>query len=376
LFSANKGKTWSSPPVGESPKNNCTRYLINSSAKLLCSSDNITWGTQETLKGARLRAVASLDPKRAYAVGDGGLVLRSVDSGKTWENQSKAERGGLLSLWALSEKELFAVGQGGKILYSNDAGASWSAQASSVKTTLRAIWGAGASLLFVAGDAGVVLRSVDAGKTWTQLDTGTKENLRAIWGNSAEVYIVGDKSTLLVSYNNGDVWSSLFAAQKDSLYGIYGPNENDLFIVGASGTNGLILHSTDGAKTWVSSTFANPNRIDAIWGDGNKNYFALGQGLLLRSQDNGATWNQQISTLSQGASLSSGDAFVDIWGDVRELFLLSASGSLLRSTNQGKTWSLEALPFGVSASRLLGLGSALLLVGSAGSFEVVLKATR
>jgi photosystem II stability/assembly factor-like uncharacterized protein len=375
FFSADKGKTWSNPPVSDKPKSGCVRYVINSDAQLLCSADNISWGKQEVMKDAKLRAAAGLDAKTSYAVGDGGLMLRSTDGGKTWESKSKAERGQLLSLWATSQKEIFATGKEGKLLYSSDGGASWVKQNSTVTTTLRAIWGTSSARMFAVGDGGVILRSTDTGKTWERLDSKVKDNLAAIWGINDDIYVVGDKGTLLVSYNNGDVWTPLFSSQKESFYEIIGFSENNIFVLGSAGTTGLILQTKDGGKNWTSTTFANPNRIDALWGDG-QNYFALGQGIVLRSSDGGASWAQQITSLFQGTSALTGDSLIDIWGDSQELFLLSSGGTLFRSTTMGKSWTPEALPFGVAASELVGLGSSLFLAGGAGPFELVLQAKR
>lgn len=374
LFSSDQGKLWSSPPISSSPKSGCARYLVSSKAELICSSDGTSWGVQEIGKGFLPRAVAWLDPKRVYAVGDGGLLLRSLDQGKTWENRSKGEPGALHAFWALGNNDLFAVGKNGRILRSTDGGKNWTVSTSGTTQHLTAIWG-DAEKLVAVGEQGVILRSTDKGNSWTLIKSETKEKLEGVWGSGADLYAVGANSTVLVSFTAGETWQAILGDARTEFKDVWGTGPNNIFITGISVNSARILQSANGTN-WTSTTFGNTNTIDALGGDGT-NIFAVSPKLLLRSTDNGKTWTPQITTLTGSASeVSQSNTIVGVYGDAKEIFIVSQNGSLFRSTNQGKSWSFEALPFGFVAKDVFGIGDQLFIAGSAGSFEAVIHATR
>ncbi len=86
------------------------------------------------LEDAALRAVQFLDADIGYAVGDEGVILKTIDGGKTWELLPSGVRGSLRSVhmltplagWVVGREELsHGAGSAGIVLCTQDGGESW-----------------------------------------------------------------------------------------------------------------------------------------------------------------------------------------------------------------------------------------------------------
>src|ERR1043165_8514255 len=80
---------------------------------------------------ATLRSVFFIDHKEGWAVGDEGLILHTLNGGKTWHRQATGVRSSLRSVqfltpeigWAVGGEELpFGMGSSGIVLVKNNRG--------------------------------------------------------------------------------------------------------------------------------------------------------------------------------------------------------------------------------------------------------------
>ncbi|HEY5657957.1 MAG TPA: YCF48-related protein, partial [Myxococcota bacterium] len=106
--------------------------------------------------------------------GLGGVILRSVDGGRTWRYAQTSGRAALFSVATAGARGV-AVGERGAVLYSEDGGRSWQPpEASQVPPALGFLRDLrfapdGAGPGFIVGREGVILRSRDGGASWTQV---------------------------------------------------------------------------------------------------------------------------------------------------------------------------------------------------------------
>jgi photosystem II stability/assembly factor-like uncharacterized protein len=70
------------------------------------------------------------------AVGENGIILKSVDNGNTWEIKQSNTTEHLMSVYAVNPNYIITCGANGTILVSNDYGESWSVLISPVTSTL------------------------------------------------------------------------------------------------------------------------------------------------------------------------------------------------------------------------------------------------
>jgi photosystem II stability/assembly factor-like uncharacterized protein len=133
-------------------------------------------------------------------VGEFGLVLHGRDG-----LPLKLTHSGEQSLFGLhvGGGEAFAVGQGGAVLVSNDSGASWRAQATGSSAILTSVWSDGHGRV-VASGLNTVLQSTDGGRNWRRVDAGpyaqsTHTAVAASQpdGGKPRVMVVGAAATVL-----------------------------------------------------------------------------------------------------------------------------------------------------------------------------------
>ena len=70
-------------------------------------------------------AVHMADAYRGFAVGDGGVILKTEDGGRSWTHQASGTTEDLLGVDALDGFTAYAVGEADTILRTDDGGRSW-----------------------------------------------------------------------------------------------------------------------------------------------------------------------------------------------------------------------------------------------------------
>lgn len=170
---------------------------VTNEGRLVARADGQPFRVIEHPPAPPLRAVAIVggpfcDPgvpcwEDVIAVGDAGIVLRSVDSGERWEPVDIGTTADLRGVTFIRRRdhELGAwvrtgiiVGDG-VIFRSEDAGETWTAVEGAPVGSLRAIAG-NEYVILAVGDDGLALSSSDEGRTWEVLELDTDEDLRTV----------------------------------------------------------------------------------------------------------------------------------------------------------------------------------------------------
>ena len=168
------------------------------------------------------------------AVGERGLVRRSVDRGQTWTDPGGVAPQGINAI-ALSGdgKTAVLVGDGGLVRRSDNGGETWT-DAGIVRTEEGrpkdvngvALSGDGKTAVLV-GDGGLVRRSDDGGKTWVnpsivETEEGRPKNVNgvALSGNGKIAVLVGNNGLAKSSVDGGKTWKSCVTDVGDDLHGV------------------------------------------------------------------------------------------------------------------------------------------------------------
>lgn len=244
---------------------------------------------------------------------------------------------------AQAGQRLVAVGERGLIVLSDDLGATWRQAPSPVSVTLTAVRFADAGHGYAVGHGGSVLVSRDSGESWEKSLDGraaaqllleaaqAQDNPRAISEARRMVEDGPDKPFL-------DLWV------KDPL---------DAYVVGAYG---LALRTADGGKSWQPwlQRSANPGglHLNAIRSRGQRVVIAGEQGLVLLSEDGGASFNP-VETPYSGSFFT-----LELPAD-GSILLAGLRGNALRSDDGGASWSPLASPVeaSITASALQADGT-------------------
>lgn len=356
------GRTWGSVDTGNTRTlfgvtftDAQTGYTVGDSTTALASirktSDGgASWANHNSPPGPSLRRIVFVrGTGRAFAIGDGGLVLRSSDSGASFQTapgftggptQSGQE---VRSASFVSGSVGYLVGNSGFAVKTSDGGASFSPLDPSTISGTRDLYGCSfwdATHGWIGGSSSFLLRTVD-GQSFEQVSAPISINVRALHFKDATIglvvgtngnvlrwngfsgafeqlpspttktlravkavsgsrgFIVGDDGTALVY--DGSILVSETSGVSADLFGVWAFDSTRAIAVGASGT---ILRRDAGGWAPVASGTSLVLK-DVAFADANRGWI-VGDGIVLATTDGGLTWTRQISPT--GATLQTASA--------------------------------------------------------------------
>jgi photosystem II stability/assembly factor-like uncharacterized protein len=223
-------------------------WLLCDRKELYISADEgATWQSRRVPSDSLLRAIAPLDSRRAFIVGDAGLVLATEDGGETWRK-----------IAAPTEESLTAI------QFIGDRG-------------------------WISGWSGLVLHSADGGKTWQKQKTGVLHGLETIYFADAEHgWAGGWAGTILRTDNGGRTW--IEARLPQTLWSIDSIYFRDAKHGWAVGFNGQILSTNDGGVAWRELKSPTQAWLKSVTCDASGRLWISSDYELLLSEDNGQNW--------------------------------------------------------------------------------------
>lgn len=239
-----------------------TRMVAVGARGMVLLSDDAggTWRQAKTVPvRVTLSAVCFVAGGRGWAVGQNGAIIATTDGGETWSLQrfdATADRP-LFSVYFSDAQHGTAVGLWSLVLVTTDGGATWSdvqlpvpPGGGKADRNLFKIFADRADTLYVAAERGSVLRSTDRGATWTYLATGYKGSL---WSGVAledgSLLVAGLRGSLYRSVNQGEAWQAVNSGTQSSITDIAASGSR----VTAVGLDGLVLRSDDGGASFSAS---------------------------------------------------------------------------------------------------------------------------
>jgi photosystem II stability/assembly factor-like uncharacterized protein len=288
--------------------------------------------------GKDLNAIYFASDKRGWVAGDGGLVFRTEDGGKTWARQTtgtdesindiyfrdkeegyilagnkilSTDDGGatwrqvhafaaaefngatpeLYSVRFATKKRGWIVGSVNRrddvvdslLLYTDDGGASWLRRSLPVRYELLHLDFDGGKRGWIVGDRGTILHTEDAGATWTRQESNTTATLYHVeFVDDENGWAVGERSTILRTNDGGRTWAQVIsntAGAGATLLSVAFVNKDDGWIVGR---RGLILRTNDGGRTWIKQESKTTQHLFALFFKGKTGWAVGGDGLVLQ----------------------------------------------------------------------------------------------
>lgn len=289
------------------------------------------WTPQGSGTTERFRGVSAVGARVAWASGNKGTVVRTVDGGATWSNVSPPDAATLdfRDIEAFDEHTAYILsigaGEKSRIYKTTDGGRTWTLQFRSADPRsfydAIAFWDRNHGLAFGDPVDGrfTVIRTADGGKTWTAVPPANLppaiENEGAfaasgtclvVQGSSHAWFGTGGASRARVfrSTDRGLTWSvadtPMMAGNASSgIFSIAFADANHGVAVGGdyrkerdSGDN--LVSTVDGGRSWafIGATRLRSFRSAVAYAPGSKgrSLVAAGPGGTDRSDDGGATW--------------------------------------------------------------------------------------
>ncbi len=217
-----------------------------------------------------MMAVQFINANIGYAVGENGILIKTVDGGNTWcliyTGAVEYLVGIHVSTSATNEILVFDVS--GNIFHSTNSGDTWhngspgNAAASINLSELNEVLFINNLEGFAVGEEsghGNIYKTIDGGDNWFPLTDYRAKNLRTTQiVNQTTAYVAGDNGTLLKSIDEGSNWNEMDLNILDHIKNIYFENTGNGLLLTAAGQ---LLTSINGGNTWntdgISSNVSN-----------------------------------------------------------------------------------------------------------------------
>lgn len=216
----------------------------------------------------RLYDVTFVGDNEAWVVGYPGLVMQTVDAGKTWRREGELGDFALFAVDFVGRNLGWAVGRAGKIIHTVDGGKTWQHDEKITDEVLFDVDFADAQHGLAVGNFGVILRTADGGQTWEEqvFEPMANAQINAVSFVKPDLaYIVGeyplweaqlDENIQLSSLSNifrstdgGVTWQIAHTGHNVVFNDVYFKNEREGWVIGV---NGVLLHTVDSGETWQS----------------------------------------------------------------------------------------------------------------------------
>lgn len=203
-----------------------------------------------------LLAVATTETS-LVVVGDRGHILLSPDNGHTWTQSTVPTRAMLTGISFPDALHGWAVGHDGVILHTMDGGRTWQRQDSGndLETIYLDVLFLDAQRGFAVGAYGKFISTQDGGKTW-QPGTPSDQDIhynRLTASPGGQLFLSGESGSLLISTDSGRTWKPSAVPYDGSLFGYVAVDEKAGVV---HGLRGHIFTTTDQGDTWA------PNNSD------------------------------------------------------------------------------------------------------------------
>lgn len=395
LYKTTDGSTWNIPDSTAPGGSTCIKFR-NKDVGFLFGQGHLWrtldggshWTASASQVGAEIKDIEFLDANTLLAVGEDGIMLRSIDNGVTWTGVSTgpADAYGLYSACVVNSNTGFAVGHRGRILKTINGGLTWN-QYAPTYVDMVAVDFITDSIGFAATWSNMY-KTTDAGSTWTDLGFAIADRFQfvhffnkdtgiAVSATPVKIYktynggtnwqeiplnilyndeILGASFTgqtiyistngalgkrILHSVNAGETWTiqnanspctTLFFLDEKTGYGIYGYD---------------VYQTTDSAKTWNLTPSIPVQILRSLWfTDASTGYAAGDQSYIMKTSDSGHTWKQIFIDSTNGS----------VPGDLKQVkFFNKKIGYVISgrdmyvTASSGNNWVLQGvLPWNLS----------------------------
>ena len=256
----------------------------------------VTWQIRPAVPGRpSLNAVSAINWETFVVVGNGGLILRTTNSGWTWDTPSSGVTTDLLDVDFTGAWDGFAVGTDGTILRSTDAGVTWMPQTSGTSVVLRGVQLTDANTGYAVGSAGTILKTIDGGANWAAQISGTTADLFDVdfYGTEPGT-VVGGYGAVLITVDGGAHWSpgsSSLPVQFHCVDMLAYPTIVAMGVLSAADGVAGWARSLDGGMTWTGSMDHPAAGLNAVGMFTSNEGIAVGvAGAIRRTTDTGANW--------------------------------------------------------------------------------------
>lgn len=268
LTSADAGKTWNRRRLAKRgdlswydlfsirfASDGRTGYIGGERGIILKTDDGgQTWSQQKTGTEELIFRVVPIDAQRAVAAGSNGLLMWTDDGGRNWHSQTFKAGITFFDAAFSDPSNGWAVGEFATIAHSSDGGKTWQLQTGGDRAKFRLP--AYMTVVFkdaqhgrAAGQGGVIVGTEDGGQSWHPVQTSTDLALYALLvppNPAGTLWVAGDEGALIKMSTTGGTEPQVSKPTFSSLTAVAFAGDIGVTV----GTDGTLLRSEDGGKSW------------------------------------------------------------------------------------------------------------------------------
>ncbi len=360
FYTKNWGETWSKQYSGthellysvSAYEGDCP-WICGNNVILKSYNHGENWQWVNSTYYSCFYAVDQKDCQEIWIAGGAGLVISTKDAGSSWQLHPTPVTYNLFSIDVIPYGDYRACGNQASIISSSDFGDTWVKENETSFLDLYNVDTKGiGGPAYAVGSKGAILETLNGGNTWTQKESPTINALNDVCFRSAiyplinQVFAAGWYGLILKKEEPIDAEFEIMNEQPlHYMISADFINADTGWTVGGdkvklSGTKeGIILHTTDGGKTWEKQLKIPDilNCVDFI----NKNEgWAVGaNGIIKHTTNGGYYWKTQTSPLY-------GQLNAVCFVDENNGWIVSRDnwGEIVHTTDGGDTWIRQTPP--------------------------------
>jgi len=318
----------------------------------------VTWTKMNGLVASDLKKIQMIDAFNGFAVGTHGIVLKTTNGGNDWDMISLNGISGVTALNDLFFTSLLngiIIGDNGMILQTTDAGASFTSvtPAFTAGFQLNSITYDGSNLFIGAGNAGgqgqlykgIVSNpaATSFAVAWSVLNnirSTDLSNIQMLSSNNSNGFTAGTDGTLMHTTDGGTTWVTIATGTGDNFKKIYFKNNNEgVAILEAVAGQGQVYKTANGGVTWTLISDAGDYYNDFYFYQNDKGYAVTANGKVKRVVMNGSYGLVAIVTTP---AMTAADDLVSVYfSDADHGWIANNSGTAYytnNATSNAVTW--------------------------------------
>ncbi|MBN2173895.1 MAG: T9SS type A sorting domain-containing protein [Bacteroidales bacterium] len=228
-----------------------------------------------------------------------------------WFYQNSGTSLDLNSVHFLNSNSGYAVGNSGIILKTIDGGSNWTLLGSGTSQDLQSVYFCDLLTGFSVGDLGTILKTANGGASWSMVNVNPNPYLTSVYFPSDSCgYAVGYKTTtgmscdaiIFKTIDGGDNWNENFITE-GLLHSVHFPSLNIGYAVGrmwGPGAYARILKTIDGGLNWsVTDYYGSYGFVSTFFAENDTGYCAgyalypYVSNILFTTNNGGLTWAEK-----------------------------------------------------------------------------------
>jgi photosystem II stability/assembly factor-like uncharacterized protein len=305
------------------------RFLLVGDGGMILKSENSgsNWTINTTISIPYLRSVHFINGLTGW-ISSQSKILKTTDGGNTWINYNISNSWTLETIFFLNEHVGYTAGHWGRIFKTINGGLNWVQQTSNSNKPLLCCYFTDTNTGWVGGWDGEILKTTNGGETWDSLSTGIISRFTSVFfRNSNTGWMTSQEGNIFNTTNGGNSWIS--RALGSPLYSLHFIND----LTGwTSGTG--IFKTTNGGQSWIPQAPPVQCYYSTIYFADDQNGIAAGNsGVIIKTHNSGINW------VPVSLTATSNEIYDISFIDAQTGWASSYNGKILSTGNGGLNWN-------------------------------------